>query len=182
MNRQEFDLIGRSTTHIHQDLNEFWQFIELANERRHQNILEIGSAHGGTLLFWKELGTNVISLDINKLEGDIPMERFEGVHFITADSSSPDALQAVKDRMPEIDILFIDGAHHYAGVKSDWDMYSSLVKSGGLVGFHDTAYGRLRDPDSDIESGKVFEEIEGYVKEEIFIYNSHGIGVVHIPE
>jgi predicted O-methyltransferase YrrM len=37
----------------------------------------------------------------------------------------------------KIDLLFIDGDHSYEGVKKDWKMYSTLVKKGGLVAFHD---------------------------------------------
>jgi predicted O-methyltransferase YrrM len=39
----------------------------------------------------------------------------------------------------QIDMLFIDGDHTYEGVKMDWEMYSQLVRPGGLVVFHDVA-------------------------------------------
>jgi hypothetical protein len=39
--------------------------------------------------------------------------------------------------VPEVDFLFIDGDHSYEGVKKDFEMYSPLVKSGGLIAFHD---------------------------------------------
>jgi predicted O-methyltransferase YrrM len=38
-----------------------------------------------------------------------------------------------------VDLLFIDGDHTYEGVKEDWEMYSPLVRSGGLIVFHDVA-------------------------------------------
>ena len=31
----------------------------------------------------------------------------------------------------------IDGDHTYEGVKQDFEMYSPLVRDGGLIGFHD---------------------------------------------
>ena len=34
-------------------------------------------------------------------------------------------------------MLFIDGDHNYAGVKKDYLMYRDLVRSGGLIIFHD---------------------------------------------
>jgi predicted O-methyltransferase YrrM len=37
----------------------------------------------------------------------------------------------------KLDFLFIDGDHAYEGVKRDWEMYSCLVRSGGIVAFHD---------------------------------------------
>lgn len=36
-----------------------------------------------------------------------------------------------------IDFLFIDGDHRYAGVRADFDLYSPLVRPGGLIAFHD---------------------------------------------
>ena len=37
----------------------------------------------------------------------------------------------------EVDFVFIDGDHTYEGVKQDFEMYSPLVKDGGIVAFHD---------------------------------------------
>jgi hypothetical protein len=36
-----------------------------------------------------------------------------------------------------LDILFIDGDHSYEGVKADFLAYSSMVRPGGLIAFHD---------------------------------------------
>jgi len=33
----------------------------------------------------------------------------------------------------QVDFLFIDGDHSYEGVKKDFEMYSSLVRKGGVV-------------------------------------------------
>ena len=37
----------------------------------------------------------------------------------------------------QVDFLFIDGLHTYEGVKSDFEMYSNLVRNGGIIAFHD---------------------------------------------
>lgn len=34
--------------------------------------------------------------------------------------------------------LFIDGAHHYDGVKADYDLWARHVLPGGVLAFHDT--------------------------------------------
>ena len=39
----------------------------------------------------------------------------------------------------QVDLLFIDGDHTYQGVLCDWLLYHSLVRTGGLVAFHDCA-------------------------------------------
>lgn len=36
-----------------------------------------------------------------------------------------------------VDFLFIAGDYTYAGVKVDFELYAPLVRSGGLIGFHD---------------------------------------------
>jgi len=37
----------------------------------------------------------------------------------------------------DLDVVFIDGDHSYAGTKADWEAYSKKVKIGGLILFHD---------------------------------------------
>ena len=37
----------------------------------------------------------------------------------------------------EIDALFIDADHAYESVERDFNIYAPLVRSGGIVGFHD---------------------------------------------
>lgn len=58
-----------------------------------------------------------------------------------ADSHDNSTLEHLKSLLGggSIDFLFIDGDHTYEGVKRDWEMYSPLVRPGGLVAFHDVA-------------------------------------------
>lgn len=80
-------------------------------------------------------------------------ERFDSCHFIRGDSHDKKTLTELatglmsrNDYKNEIDpykheyfdFLFIDGDHSYEGVRKDWEMYSPLVKKGGLICFHDT--------------------------------------------
>lgn len=191
MQRSHFDSLWASTPHIHQDKEEFWVFLQYVLGIKPKIILELGASHGGTTLIWQEVSSKVISLEYGKvlcpdhfsqsafgLAGGIPDTRFntDVVSFLVMDSHSTETLGFIKNLTPQIDVLFIDGDHSYEGVKQDWEMYSPLVRSGGLVGFHDIMYGRNKDPDSDIKSGKVFDEIEGREKFEILY--EHGIGGV----
>jgi predicted O-methyltransferase YrrM len=50
-------------------------------------------------------------------------------------------VEKVKDVLggSPIDFLFIDGDHTYEGVKRDFELYSPLVKKGGIIAFHDIA-------------------------------------------
>jgi predicted O-methyltransferase YrrM len=56
--------------------------------------------------------------------------------MIEADSHSPATANAVQ--ADQIDLLFLDGDHTYEGVKADWDLWSPLVRPGGIIAFHDT--------------------------------------------
>ena len=40
-----------------------------------------------------------------------------------------------------VDLLFIDGDHRYDGVRKDFEMYSPLVRKGGIIAFHDICIG-----------------------------------------
>lgn len=59
--------------------------------------------------------------------------------FLPGDSHSAAAEELVKSTLGErqIDFLFIDGDHTYEGVKQDFITYSRLVRSGGIIAFHD---------------------------------------------
>lgn len=46
----------------------------------------------------------------------------------------------MKDQVPEIDLLFIDGDHSYQGVRENLLDYGPKIKSGGLLVMHDFDY------------------------------------------
>jgi predicted O-methyltransferase YrrM len=118
--------------------------------------VEIGTAKGGVFHALCQLASDkatVVSIDMEGGqfggEGGLPDARTiksfgkktQNIHVIRGDShleKTKKELTKVLNR--EIDLLFIDGDHSYKGVKSDWDMYSPLVKKGGHVVFHDICY------------------------------------------
>ena len=55
-------------------------------------------------------------------------------HFITAHRGQAAAL---KDRIPAVDMLFIDGDHSYEGAKADLLDYTPKIKPGGVLAMHD---------------------------------------------
>lgn len=119
-------------------------------------VLEIGTSMGGTLFLWTRLATN----DATIVSVDLPGGSFGGgysplrtpVYRLFAresqdlqlmranshESGTLDKVRRIFDPAP-VDLLFIDGDHTYEGVKRDWEMYSPLVRPGGLVAFHDIA-------------------------------------------
>lgn len=53
---------------------------------------------------------------------------------------SQNVVNEVRKTTDEISLLFIDGDHSYEGCKRDVDLYLPLVKSGGIVIFHDSGW------------------------------------------
>lgn len=121
-----------------------------------QTVLEIGTHRGGTLYLWTRLAqpdATIVSIDLpgGKFGGGysafrIPIyRRFararQQLHLLRADSHAAVTLQETRRLFAgrPVDFLFIDGDHTFDGVKKDWEMYSPLVRPGGLIVFHDIA-------------------------------------------
>lgn len=62
-------------------------------------------------------------------------------NFIQGDTTNPEIVQSVKDTLNEdeqFDFLLIDAGHDYESVSADFKNYAPMVRSGGVVFFHDT--------------------------------------------
>ena len=136
--------------------SEFVEYARIVAEQRPSAVLEIGSYRGGTLFVLSRLANphaTVITLDLYKtLFGKIgrwvqtPLfrrftQKGQTLHLIRADSHRQETLSRVSKLLNgrKLDLLFIDGDHTYAGVRADFEMYSPLVRPGGIVAFHDIA-------------------------------------------
>jgi predicted O-methyltransferase YrrM len=127
---------------------------ELDKNNRPKSIIEIGTARGGTLfLFTRVAADNADLISIDLMDrgylGGYPewktdfyrsfAQKKQKIHLLRADSHDLATLEDVKSILNgnKVDFLFIDGDHSYKGVKRDFELYSSLVRSGGMVAFHD---------------------------------------------
>jgi predicted O-methyltransferase YrrM len=105
----------------------------------------------------------------------------QSLFLLRKDSHKPQTLASINEILQgyKLDFLFIDGDHSYEGVKKDFEMYSPLVRSGGLIAFHDiTPCGPPK------EVFKYWEEVkESYVHKELIHKTGQGamgIGVVWV--
>ena len=87
-----------------------------------------------TILFTK------ITKNIN--QNNIHNYEFE---LVKGSSHSKGVIDYIHLKYPIIDLLFIDGDHTKKGVLQDWDNYSSLIPSKGIVIFDDYWSGGLKD-------------------------------------
>jgi len=134
--------------------SELLQFAEVVQAIRPSAFLEIGTRNGGTFFLLCRLAdprATVISLDLpsGAFGGgytvfQIPLfQRMkmpgQKLHLLRADSHKAETRLRVTQALQgsSLDLLFIDGDHTYDGVKLDFEMYSPLVKPGGIVAFHD---------------------------------------------
>jgi len=137
---------------------EIAKLLEIMADLRPRVVLEIGTMGGGTLfLFTRAADPNakIISIDLpgGPFGGGYPRWKIplyksfskEGqrIYLIRRDSHDPQTLEEVKRILGDekVDFLFIDGDHTYEGVKRDFEMYSPLVREGGIIAFHDIVPG-----------------------------------------
>ena len=176
--------------------SEFLELAKMVQEQQCKYILEIGTYRGGTLFVFAQLAAvdaTIISLDfhftsLGKVYGAFQkplLRKFvrngQSLVLMRKDSHKPETLASINGILQgnKLDFLFIDGDHTYEGVREDFKMYSPLVRSGGLIAFHDIALsGGSR------EVHKLWEEIKSGYEHNEFIHKTGsgamGIGVLRV--
>jgi predicted O-methyltransferase YrrM len=180
---------------------EILQLLDLVKTLRPKRVMEIGTFRGGTLFLLSQFcgqNSKIISLD-NKYPPfyKSAMKKFSSqgrrISFFEMDSHDSYSKILIERSLAgkKIDFLFIDGDHSYEGTKKDFEMYSPLVRSGGMIAFHDI------NPDTYIRTGVKSSAYVGgvpfYWKEVKATYpetleliqdesqDGYGIGILFIP-
>lgn len=147
---------------MHQHEGEIGPFAMWLESRKPHHVLEIGTLKGGTAALWHGIATgHVVTIDLpnGRFGGadhgynaaavatrNAQLEKwFPRIRCLTLDSHAEDSpllaaqafVEEYESRLEQIDFLFIDGDHTYEGVKRDFEMYSPLVRAGGIIAFHD---------------------------------------------
>lgn len=135
---------------------ELEELLKIYKEIKPKFVLEIGTANGGTLFCFSRLAERdavIISIDLpgGPFGGGYPNWkskiyksfgiRNQKIYLIRGDSHRLETYQMVLSILNDskFDFIFIDGDHSYNGVKKDYELYSKLVKTGGIIAFHDIA-------------------------------------------
>lgn len=156
-------------------------------------VLEIGTSLGGTLYLWTRFARNdatIVSVDLrggafgggySRARGYL-YRRFarerQKLHLVRANSHDRSTCAQVQRLVEgrQIDFLFLDGDHTYEGIKMDWEIYSPLVRPGGLIAFHDVA-GNYEST----EVKRLWDSIKGNYEHREYIVRDdghYGIGVL----
>lgn len=106
------------------------------------------------------------------------------LQLIRGDSHQPEMVARLKTILPgdgKVDFLFIDGDHTYEGVKKDFEMYSGLVRAGGLIIFHDI----VKHPaELNCQVDRFWQEVKNGRRTREFVHDRNqgtcGIGVVEV--
>ena len=171
---------------------EFSLLLDRFQNLKPKNILEIGTANGGTLLLFIKLSypeARIVSIDLpnGKFGGGyskwrIPLYKSfknKSVFLIRKNSQIKSTLQEVRKIFNEVDFLFIDADHTYEGVKRDFELYAPLVKKGGIIAFHDIV---KHSPETGVGIDIFWKEIKNLFETEEFIEDKGqgwaGIGVI----
>jgi predicted O-methyltransferase YrrM len=138
-------------TQVRSEILELGKLLQSVAPKR---SLEIGTNYGGTLFLLCTLSApdaKIISVDLplGPFGGGYPRRKIplfrrfprdgQQLHLLRDDSHSPRTKQHVLQILDgeQLDYLFVDGDHTYSGVQRDFELYSPLVRSGGIVAFHD---------------------------------------------
>ena len=176
---------------IIQNKIEIIGLLEYLKKNTPEIIVEIGTKDGGnSFLFLKTLkeidtyiGIDLMVKNYDKLK--YLVENGSKIFSINSNSRFPEVIYIIKKLLKgrSIDFLFIDGDHSYEGVKADFEIYSPLVKEGGLIVFHDIIQDKKSNNDN--WSGEVYrfwQGIKGNYDYKEFVedheQSGFGIGVI----
>jgi predicted O-methyltransferase YrrM len=164
-----------------------------------QNVLEIGTARGGTLFLLSQVASADARLASIDLPGGdfgggydrvwipllkaLPRER-QSLKLLRADSHDSktfdEARRWFKGR--PLDCLLVDGDHHFEGVRRDFLMYGPLVRPGGVIAIHDIVPGREDRVGGVPQFWDLVKKVyETHELVENWAQGGFGIGVVHVP-
>lgn len=191
---------GRPRSHrfwSSQKRTEISALLEMVRARNPQFVCEIGAYNGGTLFLLSQVSApnaRIYSLDISYPDTKKHLyrkfaRRGQQIICMEADSHSPETVEQLKRSLGghQLDFLFIDGDHSYAGVKTDFELYAPLVRKGGLIALHDIVFDhwRSRGIKCHQDSGEVpvfWKEMKDHYRYHEFIddpdQSGFGIGVI----
>jgi predicted O-methyltransferase YrrM len=179
--------------------SEIAALLELLEAEAPRNVLEIGTARGGTLF----LLSRVASVDASLASIDLPGGEFGGGYdriWVPLLKALPRERQTLKLMRADshdsvtyaearrwlagepLDCLLIDGDHRFEGVRRDFLMYGPLVRTGGLIAIHDIVPG----PEDKVGGVPKFWNVarKAYKTRELvkdWGQGGFGIGVVQVP-
>jgi predicted O-methyltransferase YrrM len=186
------------TLELKQNMLELLGLVTVLRARELERVCEIGTFKGGTLYIWCQLaapGAHLLSIDLpggafggGYSERSLPFFKSfcrpgQVLHCLRGSSHDASTRAQFQHALAgaDLDFLFIDGDHSYAGVQQDFEFYSRFVKRGGLIAFHDIV---PREAQPDIQVHRFWNELKTRHRHEEFVDTSAqrrpvGIGLIY---
>lgn len=170
------DIVNSKPQVIQQIREELYDFLKLLIEKNVKKVLQIGLGHFGSTQFCLSLICDevvTVEYDIKNIANYANRELLYNQnkeHFIYGDSADENVISQAAN-YGKFDAVFIDGNHSYEYVKKDYKNYSSLVKIGGIVAFHDACLDAER-----YGTPKVLSELH---REVVLIKHSNEVGIAY---
>lgn len=192
LEKESKGLVSEKLPSISQIEDEFNELIKFYKAIKPKNVLEIGSLLGWSLKRFienAEKDANIISIDlpvrdfVGPNDHRVDQQEFghmilwkrwakkagANLYVIPQSSFDQNTLLQVKSISPVLDFLFIDGNHMYEAIRHDFETYSSLVRPGGIVAFHDIA------PNEEGGGSKFWNEIKHQYKHKEILKSPEGL-------
>jgi cephalosporin hydroxylase len=185
-----------------QNLNEFTELLKEFQKLKVSRFIEIGSLYGWTLqhfIHYSEESSTAVAIDlpvrhfvgpydwrVQKQESNYKnvwpkwaKEKKCKLYLLPTSSYNEETIKQVKTifKGDLVDFVFIDGDHRYDAIKKDYEMYSPLVRPGGIVAFHDIG------KNEEGGGSRFWNEIKINYRYKEFLFdskNEKGIGVLFL--
>ena len=175
-----------------------------------KTVLEIGTLWGGALLtmMQSEYSTKFVSVDMFEgfypdLLGEGNSDQDHGINtielvteninennpwnheFDLVKGSSHDkvVVDYIRKNYPVVEFMFIDGDHTKKGVLQDWNDYSDLISTGGIVVFDDYWVGDYeraawkKEDENGVKWMDVVGAVDEIINDETFLTNWKDVGL-----
>ena len=181
-----------------QKRQEIIPLLRMLADRKPRFICEIGTSFGGTLFQLARVShdqAKIISIDcglsvVRARVHEGMANNSQRIVCLRTDSRAKETLERVRRLLGKnkLDFLLIDGDHSYEGVSADFNNYAPLVKTGGLIAFHDVLpdYKTKLGIDTGNWTGgvpKFWQEIKSTYRIEELLededQDGYGLGLVH---
>jgi cephalosporin hydroxylase len=125
--------------------SDVWNYQEIIFERRIEHVIETGSRHGGSALFFAETlaargaAGPVVSIDIEGTSNQVGAHA--GIHFLLGDSAAGTMVGQAMALLPAARgplFLILDSDHRHAHVLRELRAWVPQLKSGDYLVVEDT--------------------------------------------
>jgi cephalosporin hydroxylase len=126
---------------------DMWNYQEIIDERRVEWVIETGTRHGGSALFFADLlaaraaSGLVVSVDVDHDSLQIPAAGHDHLRLLKGDSASPAIIDAIRSLLPRRRppmFVILDSDHRAAHVLRELAAYVPLMQAGDYLVVEDS--------------------------------------------